>query len=210
MERLTWSGVAMHAGKLPGYPASHGCVRLPLDFARKLYAVTSEGSTVIITNYPFETEKIRSPGVLSVADSDFLPPRGVTSWNPSKAPAGPLAIIISSADGEAYVYQSGREIGSSPFSGIQNLRGLYIYSALSKAFPGGRHDWLQIASFVGFPPQMKDLFKPGRVDQQFIARIRGLVTPGTVLILTDEPVDASRGEGFKMDLFTTMTGIGKK
>ena len=33
MQRLTWSGVAMHAGNLPGYPASHGCVRLPLDFA---------------------------------------------------------------------------------------------------------------------------------------------------------------------------------
>ena len=35
MQRLTWTGIAMHAGRLPGYPASHGCVRLPVDFARK-------------------------------------------------------------------------------------------------------------------------------------------------------------------------------
>src|SRR5207253_3277748 len=36
MQRLTWTGIAMHAGQLPGYPASHGCVRLPEDFAEKL------------------------------------------------------------------------------------------------------------------------------------------------------------------------------
>lgn len=50
MQRLTWSGIAMHAGRLPGYPASHGCVRLPVDFAEKLYTVTSNGTTVIVTD----------------------------------------------------------------------------------------------------------------------------------------------------------------
>ena len=48
MQRLTWTGIAMHAGQLPGYPASHGCVRLPEDFAAKLYTVTNLGTTVII------------------------------------------------------------------------------------------------------------------------------------------------------------------
>jgi L,D-transpeptidase catalytic domain len=47
MERVTWGGVALHAGQLPGYPASHGCVRLPMDFAEKLYTVTQKGTTVI-------------------------------------------------------------------------------------------------------------------------------------------------------------------
>src|ERR1700739_4411033 len=46
MERVTWGGVALHAGQLPGYPASHGCVRLPMDFADKLYTVTQTGTTV--------------------------------------------------------------------------------------------------------------------------------------------------------------------
>ncbi len=48
MQRLTWSGVAMHAGHLPGYPASHGCVRMPRDFAPRLYDMTRMGARVII------------------------------------------------------------------------------------------------------------------------------------------------------------------
>jgi lipoprotein-anchoring transpeptidase ErfK/SrfK len=50
MQRLTWDGIAMHAGHLPGYPASHGCVRLPVDFAAKLYKVTKVGTTVVIAD----------------------------------------------------------------------------------------------------------------------------------------------------------------
>jgi lipoprotein-anchoring transpeptidase ErfK/SrfK len=49
MQRLTWKGVAMHAGHLPGYPASHGCIRLPKGFAKRLYAVTKIGTPVMIT-----------------------------------------------------------------------------------------------------------------------------------------------------------------
>ena len=50
MQRLTWQGVALHAGNLPGYPASHGCVRLPAAFAKLLYKATKVGMTVVITN----------------------------------------------------------------------------------------------------------------------------------------------------------------
>ena len=49
MQRLTWSGVALHAGRVPGYPASHGCIRLPRSFAKKLYGITSFGTRVTIT-----------------------------------------------------------------------------------------------------------------------------------------------------------------
>ncbi len=52
MQRLTWKGVAMHAGHLPGYPASHGCIRLPSGFAKLLYKVTKLGTPVIITDGP--------------------------------------------------------------------------------------------------------------------------------------------------------------
>src|SRR5688572_3254237 len=48
MQRLTWGGVALHAGQIPGRPASHGCVRLPLDFARQLFSVTQVGASVHI------------------------------------------------------------------------------------------------------------------------------------------------------------------
>ena len=50
MQRLTVQGVAMHAGNLPGYPASHGCIRLPKDFAKLLYGVTELGTVVVITD----------------------------------------------------------------------------------------------------------------------------------------------------------------
>ncbi len=40
MNRLTWSGIALLAGNLPGYPASHGCVRLPMDFSERLFGIT--------------------------------------------------------------------------------------------------------------------------------------------------------------------------
>ena len=49
-ERLTWDGVALHAGGVPGYPSSHGCVHLPLEFADLLYGVTEVGTTVVIAD----------------------------------------------------------------------------------------------------------------------------------------------------------------
>src|SRR3979490_72740 len=49
MRRITWSGVAMHAGVLPGYPASHGCIRMPVAFAVKMWGWTKMGARVIVT-----------------------------------------------------------------------------------------------------------------------------------------------------------------
>ena len=46
MQRLTWDGIAIHAGHLPGYPASHGCIRLPSAFAKRLYDLTEMGGAV--------------------------------------------------------------------------------------------------------------------------------------------------------------------
>ena len=50
MQRLTWDGVAIHAGANPGFPASHGCVRMPTAFARKLFAATRIGTTVTVVD----------------------------------------------------------------------------------------------------------------------------------------------------------------
>src|SRR5258707_1252019 len=49
MQRITWSGVAMHAGVLPGYPASHGCSRMPMAFAMKMGNWTKRGATSIVS-----------------------------------------------------------------------------------------------------------------------------------------------------------------
>src|SRR3982751_2124903 len=48
MQRITWSGIALHGGPLPGYPASHGCVRMPFDFAARLFGETRMGMRVIV------------------------------------------------------------------------------------------------------------------------------------------------------------------
>ena len=50
MQRLTWGGVALHAGHLPGYRASHGCIRLPRSFAKKLYGMTNFATEVTVTH----------------------------------------------------------------------------------------------------------------------------------------------------------------
>src|SRR6188472_2444300 len=52
MQRLTWRGIALHAGNLPGYPASHGCIRLPIKFSSLLFGATELGMTVVITSIP--------------------------------------------------------------------------------------------------------------------------------------------------------------
>lgn len=61
MQRITWSGVALHAGYLPGYAASHGCVRLPPEFARKLYEMTKLGARVIVTGGAVSPNAITHP-----------------------------------------------------------------------------------------------------------------------------------------------------
>jgi lipoprotein-anchoring transpeptidase ErfK/SrfK len=58
MQRITWSGIALHAGDLPGYPASHGCIRLTHDFAVRLWHLTKRGTRVIIAHDDIRPEEI--------------------------------------------------------------------------------------------------------------------------------------------------------
>ena len=81
MQRLTWDGIALHAGHIPGRPASHGCVRLPLEFARLLFGVTEMGGAVhIIDGSP------AADAALAVARGEAPP-----------APAQPAPVVIASA-----------------------------------------------------------------------------------------------------------------
>jgi hypothetical protein len=63
MQRITWSGIALHAGPLPGYPASHGCIRLPQDFAIRLWGTTNVGTRVIVTRAPVAPVEITHPNL---------------------------------------------------------------------------------------------------------------------------------------------------
>jgi len=68
MERVTWSGIALHAGDLPGYPDSHGCVRLPLEFSKLLFGVTMKGATVIIADAHSAPAETVHPGLFFTAE----------------------------------------------------------------------------------------------------------------------------------------------
>lgn len=63
MQRLTWSGVALHEGRLPGYPASHGCIRLPRQFAQDLFALTERGLHVVVTGEEAVPHLVSSPAL---------------------------------------------------------------------------------------------------------------------------------------------------
>ena len=61
MQRITWTGVALHAGALPGYPASHGCIRLPYEFAQRLFPLTKLGMRVVVSRYDVAPSAISHP-----------------------------------------------------------------------------------------------------------------------------------------------------
>jgi len=63
MNRITWSGTALHAGVVPGYPASHGCIRLPFSFAPKLFQVTTVGDNVVVARDRIAPQLIDHPAL---------------------------------------------------------------------------------------------------------------------------------------------------
>jgi len=77
MQRITWSGIALHAGELPGYPASHGCIRLTNDFAIRLWHLTKRGAGVIIARQDVVPVEITNPHLfVSKPKTAFGSPEG--------------------------------------------------------------------------------------------------------------------------------------
>lgn len=83
MQRITWSGVALHAGALPGYPASHGCIRLPTNFAMRLWSWTRLGARVVVT--PGEVSPVDFSHARLIARKPD--PRKEAAASPPPAPA---------------------------------------------------------------------------------------------------------------------------
>jgi len=203
MQRLTWDGIAMHAGNLPGYPASHGCVRLSVEFAEKLYSVTSVGTTVIIADNKSGPKTTTNPGLVFAGTSGAAAPAGAPVWQPEKAPEGPVSIVLSAADRAGYVYRNGVEIGRAPVGGLEGVAGSHAFSALTTVDASGRRDWLSVTSVGGAAPDLKALAGRLGLDPGFLASVRALITPGTSLIVTDAPVDASTHSDSNFGILTT-------
>lgn len=79
MQRITWSGVAMHAGVLPGYPASHGCIRMPMAFAVKMWNWTKMGARVIVSPGQMTPHNFSHPMLASLR----VPPQPAATLEPA-------------------------------------------------------------------------------------------------------------------------------
>jgi lipoprotein-anchoring transpeptidase ErfK/SrfK len=73
MQRITWSGVALHQGVLPGYPASHGCIRMSTDFAIRLWGITKLGARVIVARSDVTPAEIANPHLFVRAEPKAEP-----------------------------------------------------------------------------------------------------------------------------------------
>ncbi len=203
MQRLTWSGIALHAGYLPGYPASAGCVRMPVDFAAKLYSITGIGTTVIIADHKSAPNHTVRPGLL-FSGKTGTPPAGGFIWTPDKSPTGPLSVILSAPDRRIYVYRNGVEIGRAPVTGLETARlsGTYVYSADSTIDSSGRRDWISTASVGRKAPNLKNLEDRISIDSSFLQDVRAIIIPGTTLVVTDAPVSGQTQSGPGFDILT--------
>src|SRR5437868_10132259 len=165
MERVTWGGIALHAGDLPGYPDSHGCVRLPLEFSKLLFGVTMKGATVIIADEHSAPAETVHPGLFFARAGQESEPiaAGRFDWNPDKSASGPVSLLVSSADKTLYVYRNGVEIGRAGMPNSQAVSSLNdrVFSALQGTDSKGHLRWVEV------------------------------ITPGATLIFTDRPVDPS-------------------
>src|SRR6202158_1925515 len=95
MQRITWSGIAIHAGVLPGYPASHGCIRMPMAFAMKMWNWTKMGARVIVT--PGEMTPANFSHPLLVAQK-IVPQRAAADTPQTDAPPAAKADKAADAD----------------------------------------------------------------------------------------------------------------
>lgn len=116
MNRLTWSGIALHAGNLPGYPASHGCVRLPMQFSELLFGITRKGMTVVIADDHSQPAAVTHPGMVlgDYARHEFdavnatLAQRHASGASHEAAPV--TSVVVSSRDRSITVREDGRII----------------------------------------------------------------------------------------------------
>lgn len=195
MERVTWGGIALHAGDLPGYPDSHGCVRLPLEFSKLLFGVTMKGATVIIADDHSAPAETVHPGLFFTQNDEESEPiaAGKFDWDPDKSTSGPVSLIVSSADKTVYVYRNGVEIGRAGIPNAQVVSPLNdrVFSALDGVDADGHVRWVEVTS-AGKEGSSQGLFLAAQksgLPTAFLTDAKAVITPGTTIIFTDKPVD---------------------
>jgi len=191
MQRLTWKGISLHAGNLPGYPASHGCIRLPPKFSALLFDATRLGMTVIITSLPIGPSRSGTPDLAApISPASTTLARAPYEWHPERATSGPVSVIVSVADQRAIVLRSGVEIGSAPIRVSGPVEGGWAY-ALRSWDASGQH-WLKL-QYSGSGQGME--VPPGEGDRfdapwDFRHAVQTVLRPGSIVIVTPQSLGA--------------------
>ena len=210
-QRLTWGGVALHAGGVPGYPTSHGCIHLPSEFARRLFEVSPMGMVVVVSDEESESPGVQSLSRLAPIDAETgreverpaLAPGEEERWQPEASPSGPVTIVVSASDRGVIVFRNAIEIGRAKFE----LRdpgqplGLHAYVLLENGRPAGEYvptgalgapRWMAVSLPGHDVPkgQMLDLTVAERVvlSRDFVLKVRSVIAPGDALVVTDVPL----------------------
>ena len=224
MQRLTWDGVALHAGKLPGYPASHGCVRLPYEFARRLFDVTAFGMTVVVAAEAQQNAEMAHPGLFAPGPQAVLDPTDVPrlnwfqayQWHPEKSPTGPLTILVSTADERVLVIRNGIEIGRAKINVARgdSAFGTQAYvlmdgssQAPSAIVPGRAARLWQSIPMPGYQAKPGNTIDPEAtrrvaVSPEFGKLVYDQLTTGATLVLTDAAVLPKTTTGAPMTVIT--------
>lgn len=196
-QRLTWDGVALHAGGLPGYPESHGSVHLPYGFARELFAITSLGVTVVVEGDA--AHHVRTTGNSLLAPFDA---KGRTNteaslhgaefrWDPQAAPTGPLSIIVSKSDQRIVVLRAGVEIGRGAAQINDDDPGSHV---ITLTMNGGKPRWV----YVGMTAHQDDdgkevddgVLNRVRMPRKFYELVKAELKPGSTILVTNSRVGA--------------------
>lgn len=211
MQRLTWRGVAMHSGQLPGYPASHGCIRMPYDFSELLFGITQQGGTVVIADGRKPVPRLAADPGLILAPVDFSPEmlrpldRGDYDWAPQRSPSGPVTLVLSRADRAVYVYRNGEPIGRAAAEIEGNGRfGEHVFTLLegvadrpSRWAPDRpARIWMRVSSGRGRGIDAEELGERVRVDRRFAGGVYDILEPGATVIVTDESVARKPAKDF--------------
>lgn len=206
MQRLTWKGVALHAGNLPGHPDSHGCVRLPIEFSRLLFGITDLGGTVVIAGNHGEPVRRPAAGVLAPRDVGGPVARRLPlgtaqdySWNPDLSPEGPVSIIASSGDQQVVVLRNGIEIGRARAVIREDS---LTPQLLTMTRSPGKSEWIQvgvsaikqeggevISTRSGEITSTRGVESMG-LPAPFVEAMRSVMVPGTTVLVTRASVDA--------------------
>jgi len=209
MNRLTWSGIALHAGNLPGYPASHGCIRLPLVFSEMLFGITHLGTPVIIAGHD-DPWNLTHPGLVldGTAAGQFSqiveaqkekarPP----DWDNAQQDAI-TSIIASSADKRILLIENGVEIADAPLTiaGDAGFGG-HVFTLQETDLVRGIVEWIDItnSSRSGrFHKSDTSILMRMTSTDSFVAAMQERMHVGMVLVLTDAPLhpDTISGSDF--------------